>query len=115
MTEKYEYCSTVPRNFVQDFFTEMNWNWFPYKNLQEKDSSCNFSLDWKLFQVWQAAKLSGTWGGGVDHYAFLGNGPPCGRGIRRLRFTNSKIPGLNSVGLKASIPVLVFLVLLPNS
>ena len=70
MTEKYEYCSTVPRNFVQDFFTEMNWNWFPYKNLQEKDSSCNFSLDWKLFQVWQAAKLSGTWGGGVDHYAF---------------------------------------------
>ena len=51
MTEKYEYCSTVPRNFVQDFFTEMNWNWFPYKNLQEKDSSCNFSLDWKLFQV----------------------------------------------------------------
>ena len=48
----------------------------------------------------------------MDHYAFLGNRPPCGRGIVRLWLTNSKIPGLTGVGLKASISVLVFLVFL---
>ena len=116
MTEIWilQYC---PKDFCPAFFL-LKWTGTGFlKNVCRKRTLAAISALTGSYSKY--GRLPSSQGHGeqewINMHNFLGNGPPCGRGIVRLWLTNSKIPRLTSVGLKSSIPVLVFSVLLQNS